>query len=200
MYNKDKSSIVIFTGKSSSGKDNSKLYALLNYNIEQAVACTTRPMRSNEQEGFDYYFISQEAFSDAINSNKFLEYRQYDTKLGVWYYGTKLEAFDETKSYIMIKDLYGAIELKHKLQSKFNVIIVYISRPDSLRRLGAELRDANFSELEWERRLHQDDKDFTADLLKTNCDYFINNCLDESDLHTEIDIIMNNININRKDI
>lgn len=198
MYSTNKNNIIIFTGKSGSGKDASKIYALQNYEVDQVVSSTTRPIRSNEQDGFDYNFVNEDEFKIGMACGDFLEYRKYFTELGVWYYGTPRSAFNDDNSYVLIKDLEGAIKLKSQLELIFNVIIVIISRPDELRKAGAMLRDTNFNEAEWERRLEQDKIDFDWDLVRMNVDFSINNCLDESDLHTDIDNIMNILHINKR--
>ena len=53
-------------------------------NFRISVSHTTRPPRSNEVEGVDYYFISHKKFEEMIKRNEFYEYaRIFDN-----YYGT----------------------------------------------------------------------------------------------------------------
>lgn len=187
--------IIIFTGKSGSGKDSAKVYSIENYDVNFVISSTTRPIRSNEQDGVDYNYVTEESFMDSIHANEFLEYRKYFTELGIWYYGTPYKAFNTENSYAVIKDLQGAIELKNQLSNKFSVKIVYISRPDALRKYGAILRDKNFNEAEWNRRLIQDEIDFNDNVVSNNCDYFINNSMEESEFHSNIDNIMTTLGI-----
>ena len=44
--------------------------------IVESISCTTRPMRPNEVEGKDYYFLSKEEFAERVKDRDFLEYAQ----------------------------------------------------------------------------------------------------------------------------
>ncbi|MDR0812667.1 MAG: guanylate kinase [Oscillospiraceae bacterium] len=52
--------------------------------LHYSVSATTRPPRSGEVDGQDYYFISREQFEQKMNENEFLEYNTYNGE----YYGT----------------------------------------------------------------------------------------------------------------
>jgi guanylate kinase len=49
-----------------------------------SVSATTRPPRRNEENGVDYYFLSEQEFTDKITNGEFLEYEQVHGH----YYGT----------------------------------------------------------------------------------------------------------------
>jgi guanylate kinase len=50
-----------------------------------SVSACTRPMRSGEVDGKDYYFLSKDAFAEKIKAGSFLEYEEvYDGN----FYGT----------------------------------------------------------------------------------------------------------------
>ena len=49
-----------------------------------SVSLTTRPPRSNEVDGVDYYFVTKAEFKKMIKENKFYEY----AKIFENYYGT----------------------------------------------------------------------------------------------------------------
>jgi guanylate kinase len=57
-----------------------------------SVSHTTRPPRSNEVEGVDYFFVSHKKFKELINENKFYEYAQIFEN----YYGTLKNNVDTT--------------------------------------------------------------------------------------------------------
>jgi guanylate kinase len=57
-----------------------------------SVSHTTRSPRSNEVDGVDYHFVSQEKFEKLINDNKFYEF----AKIFENYYGTLKKNVDET--------------------------------------------------------------------------------------------------------
>lgn len=81
-------------------------------NMLFSVSYTTRPPRPDEQEGKDYYFISDKAFRDRINQGEFAEWEEYSGNL----YGTStktMKAFLE-KGLDLILDVEtrGAKTLK----------------------------------------------------------------------------------------
>lgn len=49
---------------------------------------TTRPQRKDEENGQEYYFISNEAMSKSISGNELLEYGSFQGHM----FGTKIEA------------------------------------------------------------------------------------------------------------
>jgi guanylate kinase len=76
--------VVILSSPSGAGK--TTLVKLIsekkNFNI--SVSHTTRKPRSNEIDGKDYYFVSDENFEILIKNNQFLEY----AKVFINFYGT----------------------------------------------------------------------------------------------------------------
>ena len=59
-------------------------------NIVASVSFTTRPMRENEQEGVDYFFVDKKKFETMVDNNEFIEHA---TVFGN-YYGTLKENVD----------------------------------------------------------------------------------------------------------
>ena len=55
-----------------------------------SVSHTTRPPRSNEVDGIDYHFVTNEEFEKLIKENKFYEYAQIFGN----YYGTLKQEVD----------------------------------------------------------------------------------------------------------
>ena len=79
-----------------------------------SVSHTTRSPRSNEVDGVDYHFVSNEKFEKLIREEKFYEY----AKIFENYYGTLKENVDET---IKTNDLLFDIDWQGTKQlSKFN--------------------------------------------------------------------------------
>ena len=56
-----------------------------------SVSHTTRPPRSNEVDGVDYFFVSKDEFKNLIKEEKFYEY----AKIFDNYYGTLKESVDK---------------------------------------------------------------------------------------------------------
>ena len=91
-----------------------------------SVSATTRPMRDNEKEGTEYFFISDEEFKNKIESGEFVEWEKfYD-----YYYGTPKGFIEEkTKSGISVLleiDVKGALNIKLIYP---DAILIYISPP-----------------------------------------------------------------------
>ena len=88
-----------------------------------SVSHTTRSARSNEVEGVDYFFVSQEKFEQLIKEKKFYEH----AKIFENYYGTLKENVDqtiETNDIIFDIDWQGTKQL-----SKFenlNLVKIYL--------------------------------------------------------------------------
>ena len=88
-----------------------------------SVSHTTRSSRSNEVEGVDYFFVSQEKFEQLIKEKKFYEY----AKIFENYYGTLKENVDQaikTNDIIFDIDWQGTKQL-----SKFenlNLVKIYL--------------------------------------------------------------------------
>lgn len=65
--------VIALFGPSGSGKDTiAKILAKQN-NVHEIVSCTTRPMRDYEQDGVDYYFLSNEEFGKKVLNGTMLE-------------------------------------------------------------------------------------------------------------------------------
>ena len=57
-------------------------------NFQISISHTTRKPRTNEENGKDYFFISEEEFKNLINNKAFLEYAKvFDN-----YYGSLVES------------------------------------------------------------------------------------------------------------
>ena len=81
--------IYYIMGKSSSGKDT--IYKRLREMLPEyrtIVLYTTRPIRTGEQHGVEYFFVGEEELQKLTEEGRVIELRAYDTKLGVWKYFT----------------------------------------------------------------------------------------------------------------
>ncbi len=91
-----------------------------------SISLTTRPKRSNEVNGVDYFFVSDEEFEQRIKNNEFIEWeRFYD-----YYYGTLKNFVDNNinigKSVIFEVDVKGALSLKKIYPDS---ILIFIDPP-----------------------------------------------------------------------
>ena len=88
-----------------------------------SVSHTTRAPRSNEIDGVDYYFVSEDKFKELIKNNEFFEH----AKIFENYYGTLKKAVDQN---ILDNDILFDIDWQGTKQlSKFknlNLIKIYL--------------------------------------------------------------------------
>lgn len=71
-----KTLIFIVSGPAGSGKTTlcSRMLAELSPKIQRVITATTRPPRSGEVNGIDYYFLTNDEFDNAVNHGKFYEH------------------------------------------------------------------------------------------------------------------------------
>ena len=107
--------IIIITAPSGAGKTSITRYLLNKYphKLAFSVSAATRRPRGTEQNGVDYYFISQENFINKIQHEEFVEWEMvYEDK----YYGTlKSELqriWNEGKVPVLDIDVKGAIHVQ----------------------------------------------------------------------------------------
>ena len=77
--------MIVLSSPSGAGKSTMTRKLLADYSdMTMSVSATTRPPRSAEQEGGDYFFVSKDKFAKMRDQNQFLEY----AKVFDHYYGT----------------------------------------------------------------------------------------------------------------
>ncbi len=164
--------IYCIMGKSSWGKDT--IFKLLlgreDLNLNRIVSYTTRPIRSGENNGDDYNFVSLEKKDELVESGKVIEIRKYDTVHGPWFYFTvddesiNLDLKDyliigTVESYVKIRDYYGADK----------VLPIYIEVDDGIRLSRALERERGQAHPKYEemcRRFLADQQDFSKENLE----------------------------------
>lgn len=133
--------IFVISGPSGSGKTTLAEKILkdnnLNRKIRKSVSFTTRPRRSGEQQGRDYFFITEEEFRQERQAKKILEWTSY---LG-YYYATPKEFIEQQikngRHILLCVDLKGAAKLK-KIYPRDTVTIFIM--PPSLSELQNRIR------------------------------------------------------------
>jgi guanylate kinase len=102
-----------------------------------SVSCTTRPIRTGEVHGKDYYFIKAETFEKQITDLEFIEWAKVHSN----YYGTSKRFVNEglTNDSKMLFDLdvQGADEMKRIYGEMAQVIFI---EPPSIEELEKRLR------------------------------------------------------------
>ena len=75
--NSPKASIFIFSAPSGSGKTTIVKETMKRFEcFEFSISATTRPIRGNERDGVDYFFLTESEFKNKINANAFLEWEE----------------------------------------------------------------------------------------------------------------------------
>lgn len=121
--------IITLTGCSASGKDTLlNMIIWYNKNILPIISTTTRPMRKGEKEGVDYYF------KDKIDLDSLIEYREYKTVNGIYFYGIEKEEIEnklkQSDTLIVILDYRGLKAMrKYCLENNMNIESYYIQVP-----------------------------------------------------------------------
>lgn len=136
------SRIWAIVGPSGIGKSTLVNYLLdnvskLGLNIEQAISFTTRPARSKEIHGKDYYFISILDFEKLLLNGQLAEHIQIEANLSVTHYGiTKSEIqsrLNRNQDVLVVVEPFGVTQLKSIYPDR--VVTVYLDSPYK----GAEL-------------------------------------------------------------
>lgn len=106
--------LIIISAPSGSGKTTIvKNLLIKNPGLEFSISATTRPRRGPEQEGRDYYFLTQEEFRKKIENDEFIEWEEvYKGHL----YGTLKTEIDRIwakgKHVLFEVDVRGGLRLK----------------------------------------------------------------------------------------
>ncbi len=110
-----KGKIIVVAAPSGCGKS-TIINALIDggdLNLGFSVSATTRPPREGETDGVNYYFMTEEAFRDAIAEDEFVEYEEvYPGR----FYGTLRSEIDritdQGHNIILDLDVNGALGVK----------------------------------------------------------------------------------------
>lgn len=121
--------IITLTGCSASGKDTLlNMIIWYNKNILPIISTTTRPMRKGEKEGVNYYF------KDKIDLDSLIEYREYKTVNGIYFYGIEKKEIEnklkQSNTLIVILDYRGLKAMReYCLKNNINIESYYIQVP-----------------------------------------------------------------------
>jgi len=123
-------------GKSASGKDTiyKQLLGDAGFSFQKLVPYTTRPIRSGEVNGQDYFFTDEAGLLKMRREGKLVELRTYQTACGPWHYFT----VDDGQvclaqySYLVIGTLESYRSLK-KYFGENNLVPIFIDLDDGLR-------------------------------------------------------------------
>lgn len=156
---------LVLCGKAASGKDHLRR-RLQDKGFKYGVSYTTRPPRPGEEEGRDYFFITEEKFDSMRRDGLWYEWVEFNG----WYYGTTIEQFKETCNLFIMTPI-GISGIKPEDRQSTTVIWLDIDRETRVERLrGRDMPGDSMG-----RRLDADERDFAGftdfDVRITNTDF-----------------------------
>ena len=186
MQNNKSNKIIIITGFSASGKDT--LAKILNrkYGYNFVVLTTTRPIRDCESQRDPYNFINKDEFISLISNNQLIEYKAYNTLYNnnpdTWYYGVELNEINDVDSYVLVRDVEALSGYKEKYGER--VISFFIDADEKSRKQRCIAR-GDFNEIEWNRRLIDDNNKYPMSVIENS----VNCIITETNLDKIVDVM-----------
>ena len=182
--------IVLLSSPSGAGKTTLVKKISLENNFHISISHTTRPPRTNEINGKDYFFVNKDKFEILIKNKEFLEY----AKVFENYYGSSKQAviknLDNGKNVIFDIDWQGTEQIKKK-KLNYKLITFFIlppSRKVLFERLSnRDMKDKNIVE----QRMKQFDQDI---LHWKNYDFVVINDELEKCYHEITNLLKSSIN------
>lgn len=123
------SKLIIITAPSGAGKTTIVRHLLASFSeLAFSISATTRARRPHEQDGVDYYFLSQEEFSTQIREGGFVEWEEvYDNQ----FYGTlksEVERLWKADRHIIFDiEVKGALNIKKAYPD--NSLSIFVQPP-----------------------------------------------------------------------
>lgn len=159
--------MIIIMGRAGTGKT-SLVNELVKRGYEKIKTCTTRPIRDGEEDGVDYFFLTDDQFRKYAQNNYFAEIKKYYTTEGEWLYGTpKVELLSSDEKSVIILTPDGVRAVKPLLDSRgIQYTVVLIGAKASVIKRRMIQRGDDMDEII--RRIRADDEDFE------DCEEFVN--------------------------
>jgi guanylate kinase len=131
--------VFVITGTSGEGKSTlAKLLAKRVPELELAVSATTRPMRPGEEDGRDYWFLSEEEFDQRLEAGGFLEHIELPWGEG-YRSGTLWSELDRIagrgRAPLLEIETNGALAVRDRVPAAVTIFVTAPSKEELERRL-----------------------------------------------------------------
>lgn len=142
---KNTGQIIVISAPSGAGKGTIIKELLKNDNKTRwlSVSATSRAPREGEQEGINYYYLTEDDFKKKIENDYFLEYTNYAGN----YYGTPKEyikdKIEKGIDVILEIEIEGAMNVKRLIPEAMFIFIMPPSLKDLVKRLKGRGTESN---------------------------------------------------------
>ena len=138
----EKGLLIILSSPSGAGKSTlAQRIKLWDANCVFSISATTRKRREGEQDGKDYYFISEDEFHKKVSNSEMLEHAEVFGNL----YGSPISpvlySIDNGKDVLFDVDWQGSQQIKNSRLGEF-VLSIFIL-PPSIKELESRLKLRN---------------------------------------------------------
>lgn len=100
--------LIVFVGKSASGKTTLEKYISDNFRYEKIVSHTTRPIRGDEIDGVDYHYVSEYEFNRMRLNDELVEHATFNN----WSYGISKKEIEDRKDAVVVVNPAGLRRLR----------------------------------------------------------------------------------------
>lgn len=131
--------VICIVGASGSGKTTIQNELASHFGYERVISYTTRSARPGEENGKDYYFITNEQFNEMLSLGLMAEYDEYSQ--GRQYGTLKTDYLDGDKVVVLTPN--GLRQVRKSIDNK-NIVVVYVTAPLGeriiryIKRIGAD--------------------------------------------------------------
>ncbi len=134
--------LVVISGPSGVGKTTIVHRVKEAFNATFSVSATTRQKSDSEDEGIDYFFITDDAFDQMIVEGDFLEFAEV---FGCHRYGTPklpvIQAMERGEVVLLDIDVQGGIQVSENMPGSLRIFIMPPHEEELLTRLHSRGRD-----------------------------------------------------------
>lgn len=136
--------LIILSGPSGVGKGTvrQELFKDESLNLAYSISMTTRKPRPTEQDGIDYFFVSEEEFQEKIEKSELLECAKFVGN----YYGTPKfyveKLLNEGKNVVLEIEVQGALQVMASCPQALTIFLVPPSFEELERRIRGRRTEA----------------------------------------------------------